>query len=196
MKSVINRIMYRLTLAFNFKNRPQMIQGYKSISGAYLPEVKISNTTFIQVSNNLLLEDHVFIGHYNFIDSSNRIQIGEGTQVTNFISILTHSSHKSIRLYGSHYVNVPELKGYIKGDVVIGKYTFIGPHSTIMPGSKIGKGSIVAAYSYVEGDFPDFSIISGNPAKVIGDTRIKDKEFLSAEPGLAGFYESWAGKQF
>jgi len=196
MKSFINRFMYRLTLAFNFKNQPLMMQGYHDRNGVYLPEVKISNTTFIQDRNRLVLEDHVFIGHYNFIESSNHILIGEGSQVTNYISILTHSSHRSIRFYGSHYQNKGELKGYIKGAVVIGKYSFIGPHATIMPNTKIGNGCIVAAYSYVDGDFPDFSIIGGNPAKIIGDTRQKDQEFLMNEPDLIPFYESWAGKQF
>lgn len=196
MKSIINKLMYRLTLAFNFKNQPLMIQGYHDSKGVYLPEVKISNTVFIQDRSNLILEDHVFIGHFNFIESSNRITIGEGCQVTNFISILTHSSHRSIRLYGSHYQNQGELKGYLKGEVVIGRYTFIGPHCTIMPGSVLGKGCIVSAYSFVQGNYPDFSIISGNPATVIGDTRQRDKEFLMKEPGLIPYYESWAGKQF
>lgn len=168
MKSILNKFMYRLTLAFNFKNQPLMIQGYFDKNGVYLPEVKISNTSFIQDRTKLILEDHVFIGHYNFIESSNGIQIGEGCQITNYISILTHSSHRSIRLYGSHYQNKGDLKGYLKGEVVIGKYSFIGPHATIMPGTKIGKGCLVAAYSYVQGEFSDFSIISGNPAVVIG----------------------------
>ena len=196
MKSILNKFMYRLTLACNFKNQPLMIQGYHDKNGVYLPEVKISNTSFIQDRKKLILEDHVFIGHYNFIESSNVIQIGEGCQVTNYISILTHSSHRSIRFYGSHYQNKGELKGYLKGEVVIGKYSFIGPHATIMPGTKIGNGCLVAAYSYVQGEFPDFSIISGNPAVVIGDTRQKDKDFLIQETELIPYYESWAGKQF
>ena len=84
------------------------------------------------------------------------------------------------------------MKGYVKGSVFIGKYTFIGPHSVIMPGTKIGKGSIVSAYSMVKGDFPEFSIIAGNPAKVVGNTRNIDGPFLQANPELRTFYEEWA----
>ena len=69
------------------------------------------------------------------------------------------------------YRESDDLIGYIQGKVNIGKYTFIGPHSTIMPNTTIGKGCIVSAYSYVKGNYPDFSIISGNPAKIVGDTR-------------------------
>lgn len=196
MKTIFNRLMYRLALVCNRKNQPMMIQGYYNRDRQYLPEVKISNTSYIHNRNLLFLEDHVFIGHYNFLDTGLAITIGEGSQITNFISILTHSSHRSIRYYGPHYLGKKPLKGYVKGEVIIGKFTFIGPHSTIMPGTTIGKGCIIAAYSYVEGHFPDFSIISGNPARVTGDTRELDRKTLENDDELKRYYESWAGKIF
>ena len=81
--------------------------------------------------------------------------------------------------------------GYVTGGVHIGKYSFIGPHSTIMPGTKIGKGSLVHAYSYVKGEFPDFSIIGGNPAIVLGDTRTSDRALLDQYPELNSMYNEW-----
>ena len=82
--------------------------------------------------------------------------------------------------------------GYGKGSVEIGKYSFIGPNSIIAAGTSIGKGSIVAAYSYVKGKFPDFSIISGNPAEVTGSTKDMDQEYLRDHPELLTLYNSWA----
>ena len=145
----------------------------------------------MDIVEHLNIQDNVFIGHFNFIEASNGITIEEGCQITNYISIITHSSHISIRLYGKQYAGL-DMKGYVKGSVCIGKYTFIGPHSVIMPGTKIGKGSIVSAYSMVKGDFPEFSIIAGNPAKVVGNTRNIDGPFLQANPELRTFYEEWA----
>lgn len=194
--SLLNRILHRLTLVFNKGNQPQMIQGYNNPETGYLPEVKISNTTFIQDRNKLILGDHVFIGHYNFIESSHGITIGAGSQITNYISILTHSSHHSIRYYGMHAAGKGVLKGYHTGSVKIGAFTFVGPHTTILPGTTIGKGCIIAAYSLLKGDYPDFSIVEGNPAVVTGDTRKKDEVFLKANPELIPWYEEWAGKQF
>jgi acetyltransferase-like isoleucine patch superfamily enzyme len=60
-----------------------------------------------------------------------------------------------------------------------------------MPGTRIGKGSLVSAYSYVQGVFPDYSIIAGNPAVIIGDTREKDQLFLNQNPELKKFYDAW-----
>lgn len=179
---------------FVYITKPRMIGGYKRYDGIYLKNTRISNTTFIDNLENLEIEDNVFIGHYNYIEASNRITIKEGCQITNFISITSHSSHISIRLYGKRYGSFQNHKGYEKGSVFIGKYSFIGPHSIIMPNTTIGKGSIVGAYSYVQGDFPDFSIIKGNPAKVVGDTRHLDSKYLTENPELKDFYNEWAMK--
>ncbi len=141
---------------------------------------------------SLSLGENVFIGQYNFIEASNGIVIEEGCQITNFISIVSHSSHISIRLYGSSYREINDPVGYVKGAIRIEKYSFIGPHVTIMPNSKIGKGSIVSAYTMLKGEFPDFAIIAGNPAKVIGDTREMDNSFFEKNPELKEKYEQWA----
>ena len=169
-----------------------MIWGYKRCDGVYLKNTRISNTTFIDNQHELKIDDNVFIGHFNYIEASNGIQIEEGCQITNFVSVTTHSSHISIRLYGRGYSGFKTHKGYEKGSIKIGKYTFIGPHSVIMPNTNIGKGSIVSAFSYVQGDFPDFAIIKGNPAKVVGDTRDMDTAYLKQNPELEGFYNEWA----
>lgn len=171
-----------------------MVGKFRRADGRRLPLTRVSNTTYIGNREKLLIDDNVFIGHFNFIDASNGLTIKTGCQITNYVSILTHSSHISIRLYGKEYPHHNNLKGYIKGSVYIGEYSFIGPHTVIMPHTKIGKGSLISAYSYVKGEFPDFSIISGNPAKVIGDTREMDKPFLASHPELQAFYNEWANK--
>ncbi|MCC2624755.1 MAG: acyltransferase [Burkholderiales bacterium] len=180
---------------FNWLNKyiaaPRMVMGYTNPGGVYLPTTRISNTTCIVNPKNLILGDNIFIGHYNFIEASNQISIGEGCQITNYISILSHSSHISIRLYGKHYISQKEHIGYVRGAVKIGAYSFIGPHVTIMPGTSIGKGSIISAYSFVKGTFPDFAIIGGNPAQIIGDTRDMDRQYLDETPSLQDFYNEW-----
>ena len=174
-----------------YAKMPAMIYRFK-LNGKVLAETRVGSSTVIVYKENLNLANHVFIGHYNFIEASNGITIQEGVQITNFCSIISHSSHQSIRLYGFAYASQSPNIGYVKGHVEIGKFTFVGPHSTIMPNTKIGKGSIVSAYSMVKGEYPDFSIIAGNPAKVIGDTRTMDEELLNAHPDLKHNYEQWA----
>lgn len=187
-------IKHRILKKLAFLTRPRMIWGFKRYDGKYLKNTRISNTTFIDNQNKLTIEDNVFVGHFNYLEASNGIQIGEGCQITNHISITTHSSHNSIRLYGRKYSEYKNHKGYEKGEIKIGKYSFIGPHSVIMPNTKIGKGSIVSAYSYVQGRFPEFAIIKGHPAKVVGDTRELDKNYLEQNPELRELYQEWANE--
>ena len=175
-----------------FRSRlPEMVSGWKNSNGVYHSDVRISNTTYIGNPERLKLAGNIFIGHFNFIEASNQIVIGEGCQITNYVSIITHSSHISIRLLNKNYRNFSDPPGYIKDDVAIGDYTFIGPHSVIMPGSKIGRGCIVSAFSYVQGEFPDFSIISGQPAKAIGTIHEMDEKWLLQFPELRSDYEMW-----
>lgn len=65
--------------------------------GQALPDTRISPSTCIEHEASLELGDDVFIGHFNFIEASAGVRIRRGTQLTNFISIVTHSTHRSVR---------------------------------------------------------------------------------------------------
>ena len=54
-----------------------------------------------------------------------------------------------------------------KGDIVIGNDVWIGRKSVIMPGIKIGDGAIIGAYSVVTRNVEPYTVVGGNPAKVI-----------------------------
>lgn len=54
-----------------------------------------------------------------------------------------------------------------KGDTVIGNDVWIGYEVTIMPGVTVDSGAIIASKSVVVSDVPAYSIVGGNPARVI-----------------------------
>ncbi|AZO94602.1 Vat family streptogramin A O-acetyltransferase [Halocella sp. SP3-1] len=54
-----------------------------------------------------------------------------------------------------------------KGDTVIGNDVWIGQNVTIMPGIEVGDGAIIAAGSIVTKDVSPYTIVGGNPARVI-----------------------------
>ena len=64
------------------------------------------------------------------------------------------------------------------GAISIGDHTWIGVSAIIMPNVTLGKYCIVAANSYVNKSFPDYSIIGGTPARLIRNlTEEEKKEF-------------------
>lgn len=59
-------------------------------------------------------------------------------------------------------INHPDIE-----DTIVGNDVWIGYKATIMPGVKIGHGSIIASKAVVTKDVSPYSIVGGNPAKVI-----------------------------
>jgi maltose O-acetyltransferase len=51
--------------------------------------------------------------------------------------------------------------------VVIGDDVWIGGRVTILPGIRIGKGSIIAAGAVVVKDVPDYAVVGGNPSRIL-----------------------------
>jgi acetyltransferase-like isoleucine patch superfamily enzyme len=51
----------------------------------------------------------------------------------------------------------------------------IGANATILCGITIGRSALVGAGAVVTKDVPDFAIVGGNPAKVLGDARNRTK---------------------
>ena len=56
-------------------------------------------------------------------------------------------------------------------EVRIGSDAWIGTRAVILGGSTIGNGAIVGAATVVEGEVPDYAIVAGNPARVVGWAR-------------------------
>lgn len=54
-----------------------------------------------------------------------------------------------------------------KGDTIIGNDVWIGYDALIMPGVKVGNGAIIATRSVVTKDVEPYTIVGGNPAKLI-----------------------------
>ena len=52
-----------------------------------------------------------------------------------------------------------------------------------------------AAGSVVRGEFPEFAVLRGNPACLVGDTRGTDAALLQAHPEARSHYELWAGAE-
>jgi acetyltransferase-like isoleucine patch superfamily enzyme len=68
----------------------------------------------------------------------------------------------------------------VRGAVTIGDHTWIGGNSTIMPNVTIGKYCVIAANSFVNKSFPDYSIVGGSPAKLLRSLTASEIEKLHA----------------
>ena len=117
---------------------------------------------------------------------SNKIKIGKDTSVGDRCFLdgreeITIGSHTSIAsqvlIYNSEHNINDELFRASQQPVVIGDYVFIGPRAIILPGVKIGDGTVVAAGAVVSKDVLKGEIVGGVPAKKIADRQLKDYHY-------------------
>ena len=75
----------------------------------------------------------------------------------------------SYRKFNKLFPEAKEIKGHpkTKGDVVIGNDVWIGSEVMILSGVKIGDGAVIGAKSLVIHDVLPYTIVGGNPAKLI-----------------------------
>ncbi len=101
----------------------------------------------------------VYIGGMSEINANGaKVVIGNNCDVASFVSINCADSHKKC-IGLSDEVE--------RKDIIIGDNVFIGSHSVIKGGAKIGHHSVVAAGTIVEGiEIPPYSLIYGTPMMV------------------------------
>ena len=56
-------------------------------------------------------------------------------------------------------------------EVVIGPNVWIGARAIVLAGARIGEGAIIGAAALVSGEVPPYSIVAGNPSRVVGSAR-------------------------
>ena len=100
-----------------------------------------------------------------YLDSSGGLIICKGVVISTHVIILSHDY--------SFLKRIHKARGEIKcfQSVTIGEDSFVGAGAIILPGTRIGKNCIIGAGAVIKGTIEDFSILVGNPAKKIGDTR-------------------------
>jgi len=114
----------------------------------------------IAVGSDSIIGDHVFL------DGRDSLKIGNHVDIAS--EVMIYNSEHDINSEDFHASNSP---------VEIGDYVFIGPRVIIMPGVKIGTGAVVAGGAVVTADIPEFAIVGGVPAKVIGERRNKKPNY-------------------
>lgn len=156
--------------------------------------------SFSVIYEDVILGKHVQIGHGALIREKNRIGsnckigsrvalepgniIGDGSRVHTGCFLENVELAENV-FVGPHVVFTddphPPCPKYLEcaGGAKVKKLAKIGANSTILPGVIIGEQSLVGAGSVVTNDVPEYAVVAGNPAKVMGDVRE-----LKCDPGF------------
>lgn len=115
------------------------------------------------------------IAPYLFPSSADRLIIGKFGQIAHGVRFITHSANHDMRGFSTFpfAIHDPErFPGYAAAlppgrDTIIGHDVWIGADARILPGARIGTGVIVGTCAVVGGEIPDYSVVVGNPGRVI-----------------------------
>jgi len=113
--------------------------------------------------------------HFDFI--GDKLIIGKFCMIASGVTFIMNGANHPMDgitaypfyIFGNGWEKATPQPGELpyKGDTVIGNDVWIGSNATIMPGVHIGDGAIIATNSTVTKDVDPYSIVGGNPAKVL-----------------------------
>jgi len=135
------------------------------------------------VAEGLQIGRGTFVARDAYLDPGHPwlITIGEDSGLSPRTIVMVHDA--SMRRHIDHTLIAP---------VVIGDRVFVGAGAIILPGTRIGDDSVIAAGAVVRGDIPPWSMVVGNPGKVVSDVQsVADWHRHAAAQGPVWPHEGW-----
>jgi acetyltransferase-like isoleucine patch superfamily enzyme len=112
------------------------------------------------VYGDVSVGDNTWIGPYTLLDGSGGLRIGSYCSISSGVHIYSHNTVKWALSSGK--------SPYERQATEVGDCCFLGPYSVVAMGVRIAAHCVVAAHSFVNRDVPEYSIVGGTPAKIIG----------------------------
>lgn len=107
---------------------------------------------------------------YTWGDKSEGLIIGSYVSISNDVRFILGGNHRYDGIMSYPFkvnFNGEKYEAYSNGKIIIEDDVWIGMSAMILSGVKVGKGAIIAAGSVVTKDVSPYTIVGGNPAKVI-----------------------------
>jgi acetyltransferase-like isoleucine patch superfamily enzyme len=122
--------------------------------------IKVSGT-LTSIGNKIDIGQNVGIGDFAHIGGAGGVVIGNDTIAGGYLSI-----HPENHVFADKQRLIRE-QGVTRKGITIGSNCWIGAKVTVLDGSQVGNGCVIAAGAVVNGIFPDNVVIGGVPAKIL-----------------------------
>jgi len=156
----------------SYIGKPLFIENFKRIFiGKRVRIFPGSRMEVIGKDASIIFDENIAVGQNFHITSAAELFIGKNTTILGSVMI-TNIDHD----YQEISKPIWEQKLIIK-ETRIGENCFIGYGAIIQAGTVLGKQCIVGANAVVRGNFPDYSVIVGVPAKIVKRYDVKSQEW-------------------
>mgnify|MGYP006092335923 CR=1 FL=1 len=167
MKKILYKIFHRFFyIRYSYKDKAKVSIFIRGLNN-FIFEGQNLVPEFCVASGKIKVGYKTTLGVHNFLFGE--IEIGKYCQIGAYTAF--HGINHPVN-YLSTYINDSLFKGDLKNlksskSIYIGNDVWIGHSAIILGGVKIGDGSIIAAGSVVTKNVAEYSVVAGNPAKVI-----------------------------
>jgi virginiamycin A acetyltransferase len=139
------------------------------------PNIQIGDYTYLNDFRLPVDDVRQLIMPYMHQGAPEKLIIGKFVQIAHGVQFITSSANHPMDgfstypffTFGEPWASCYESKWPNKGDTIIGNDVWLGHEAVIMPAVSIGDGAIIASRSVVTKAVPPYTIVGGNPAKVI-----------------------------
>lgn len=131
--------------------------------------INVCGTKNLHIGNNVSIGDKAL-----FLCTRAKIIIGDDTMIAPHVTIITGRHRYDIQGRTMKSIQENEKRPEDDQEVVFEGDNWIGANATILQGVRVGVGAIIAAGAIVTKDVPPYTIVGGNPARVIKH-RFKEK---------------------
>lgn len=125
-------------------------------------------------NGTIIIGDRSYVGGGARIGSVHSIKIGNDVIIAGNTHIYDNNNHPTdpterlkMTQSGDFFGELWSWKKADNKPIVIEDNVWVGEQCVILKGVKIGKGAIVGCNSVVTHDVPEYTIVAGNPAKVV-----------------------------
>ncbi len=112
----------------------------------------------------LQIGDHSYIGYQVTITVGPSIRIGRHVLVADRVSLVGYDGHPKDPVERANHRPAPREEGR---PIIIEDNVWICSYATVLRGVTVGEGAIVAAHAVVTEDVPPYTVVAGNPARVV-----------------------------
>ena len=116
------------------------------------------------IGQNVNISNNVKIG--NYVKIQNNVSVYEGVELEDYVFCGPSVVFTNIKIPRSEF---PQRGTEYYSKTIVKKSTSIGANATIVCGVTIGEYALIGAGAVVTKDVPPFSLVAGNPGKIIGE---------------------------
>ncbi|MDC0917525.1 acyltransferase [Candidatus Marinimicrobia bacterium] len=147
---------------------------------------------FSHIQSNSKIGSNCSVGQN--VNVGNNVEIGNNVKIQNNVSVYEGVTLEDYVFCGPScvFTNVllprcefPQRGSEFYSKTLVKKSASIGANATIICGNTIGRYALIAAGSVVTKDVPDYALVVGNPARIVGWVNKKGEKIAFDNKGIS-----------